>query len=90
MPDAHLHCTKRSAVHVSPLQNTGIASAAPRNDRGGRHRTPLLARRGRSVHGLTSPSPRVDLPLQNTGIATAQNAAVAPTKYRDCGSVIEK
>ena len=63
MPDAHLHCTKRSAVQVSPLQNTGIASAAPRNDRGGRHRTPLLARRGRSVHGLTSPSPRIDLPL---------------------------
>jgi len=25
---------------------------------------------------LTLPSPRVDLPLQKTGIATAQNAAV--------------
>ena len=47
---------------ASPLQKRGSRSAGW----GGVPRS-----RGRSVHGLTSPSPRIDLPLQKQGLRSA-------------------
>ena len=51
---------------ASPLQKQGLRSA----------------RRGRSVHGLTSPSPRIDLPLQKRGSRSAGWGGVPRSRGR--------
>ncbi len=79
MPDASpLHPGTQCDASVAPTKK-GIASAAPRNDAppwpspnsANLERGLRSARRGRSVHGLTSPSPRIDQPLHKHGLRSA-------------------